>query len=122
MNKWFGGFSDVEDMKKEFEEKGEDFPTEEEILFASYEGGSYEGDAFVLFERDGKLFENHGSHCSCYGLEGQWGPEETSWEALAIRPKSGLLSTYDYDKETRDALWALIGSHVPEFLNKEESR
>jgi hypothetical protein len=23
--------------------------------------------------------------CSCYGLEGQWEPEETTWEALAMR-------------------------------------
>ena len=42
------------------------------ILFASYGQGGYEGDAWVLFEEDGKLFEVNGGHCSCYGLEGQW--------------------------------------------------
>lgn len=42
------------------------------ILFASYVYEDYSGDAVVLFERDGKLYEVYGSHCSCYGLEGQW--------------------------------------------------
>jgi hypothetical protein len=56
-----------------------------EILFACYDTPSYEGYAIVLFERDGKLYEVHGSHCSCYGLEDQWEPEETTWPALAMR-------------------------------------
>lgn len=55
------------------------------VLLAWYGYGSYCGDAFVLFEKTGKLYEVDGSHCSCFGLEGQWSPEETSWEALAKR-------------------------------------
>jgi hypothetical protein len=55
------------------------------IHFAQYEQLHYEGSAFVLFERDGRLYECNGSHCSCYGLEGQWSPEETSWGAIAMR-------------------------------------
>ena len=85
--KYFGNFSDRRDVANNFLDSGfhdEDwevpayFPTEDEILFASYGGCSYAGDALVLFERDGKLFEVNGSHGSCYGLEGQWNPEETS--------------------------------------------
>lgn len=53
-----------------------------EILLASYTYECYSGSAFVLFRRDGRLHEVNGSHCSCYGLEGQWEPEETSIEAL----------------------------------------
>lgn len=56
-----------------------------EILLASYTYEDYNGDAFVLFRKDGKLFEVNGGHCSCYGLEGQWDPEETSILALEIR-------------------------------------
>jgi hypothetical protein len=56
-----------------------------DVLLAWYGYGSYSGDSFVLFKKDGKLFENHGGHCSCYGLEGQWEPEETTVEALARR-------------------------------------
>ncbi|MGL5284386.1 MAG: hypothetical protein ACRC8W_22010 [Plesiomonas shigelloides] len=53
-----------------------------EILFAAYEYEDYDGSAFVLFKQDGKLYEVNGGHCSCYGLEGQWEPEETSVEYL----------------------------------------
>jgi hypothetical protein len=55
------------------------------ILVASYTYEDYNGSAFVLFEKGGKLFEVNGSHCSCYGLEGQWEPEETTLEALMAR-------------------------------------
>lgn len=67
-----------------------------EILFASYTYECYQGDAFVLFLKDNKLFEVNGSHCSCYGLEGQWDPEETTKEALMHRITEGYLGkTYD---------------------------
>jgi len=56
------------------------------VHYAEYDCPSYSGYAVVVFERDGKLFEVHGSHCSCFGLEDQWGPEETTWEAIAMRP------------------------------------
>lgn len=46
------------------------------VLLADYECGDYEGSAFVLFEKDGKLYEVNAGHCSCYGLEDQWNPEE----------------------------------------------
>jgi hypothetical protein len=69
-----------------------------EILLASYGTPSYEGYAFVLFRRDGKLYEVNGSHCSCYGLEGQWDPEETTTEALRHRVKEGTLGEGGYDE------------------------
>lgn len=56
-----------------------------EMLLAWYGYGDYCGSSFVLFIKDGKLYEVNGSHCSCYGLEGQWSPEETSWDALKTR-------------------------------------
>jgi len=61
------------------------------ILYATYDIDGYEGSAFVLFERDGQLYEVHGSHCSCYGLEGQWEPEETTADALVHCIKNGYL-------------------------------
>ena len=66
------------------------------ILFASYSYYCYSGHAFVLFERDGKLFEVNGSHCSCYGLEGQWKPEETTIEALEHRLLNGSLGNEEW--------------------------
>ena len=84
----YSAFSDTWDgldsnMKQEMENST--------ILFAWYGGDGYEGSAFVLFHRDGKLYEVNGGHCSCYGLEGQWDPEETSVEAVEHRVHNGSL-------------------------------
>lgn len=76
-----------------------DFEMEEvggEILFAWYGYGDYDGSAFVLFERDGRLYEVNGGHCSCFGLEGQWEPEETSVEVLMHRINNGRLGDDGY--------------------------
>ena len=89
----------------------EDFPTDEEILLADYDTPPYEGYARVLFLRGGKLFEVCGSHCSCYGLEGQWAPEETSWEALALPFRRGKLG-YEGTSEATAALRELVLSNV----------
>lgn len=99
--KYAGEFTDRESVAREYEEgnvsrwdtstpfvPAEGFPTDEQILYASYEAEGYEGYSYALFERDGKLYEVNGSHCSCHGLEGQWSPEETTWAALAIRKPS----------------------------------
>jgi hypothetical protein len=55
------------------------------VLFASYEYEDYSGYALVLYSQNEKLYEVNGSHCSCYGLEGQWEPEETNVSALKLR-------------------------------------
>jgi hypothetical protein len=75
LNDW----SNKEDVARDFEN---DDIKNLNILFADYQNQCYEGEAFVLFEKDGKLFEVIGSHCSCYGLEGQFDPEEVCLEAL----------------------------------------
>lgn len=63
----------------------------DEVLLASYTYEDYSGDAFVLFRKGDKLYEVNGGHCSCYGLEGQWDPEETTVEALRHRLEKGDL-------------------------------
>lgn len=48
-------------------------------LCGNYGSESYDGRAVVFFEKaDGTFFEVTGSHCSCYGLEGQWAPSPVS--------------------------------------------
>jgi hypothetical protein len=105
------GFNDAADISKQFSDYNAKVPPElvkdSEVLFASYNTPPYEGYAFVLFERDGKLYEVNGSHCSCYGLEDQWQPEETSWAALKIRKFTAYLFE---DDETLKALTELIAS------------
>lgn len=86
--KYFGDWSNWDEMKRDW--GNESVATDAEVLMAEYTYEDYSGSAFVLFERDGKLYENHGGHCSCYGLEGQWSPEETTWAALAMRPWNGI--------------------------------
>ncbi len=63
----------------------------DEVLLASYTYEDYSGDAFVLFRKGDKLYEVNGGHCSCYGLEGQWEPEDTNVEALRHRLEKGEL-------------------------------
>lgn len=72
-------------------------------LIAAYESvGAYGCDSsnWFLFERDGKLFENHGSHCSCFGFEGQWGPEETTLDYLKSDKFSLSCGGYDSDERS----------------------
>ena len=53
-----------------------------EVLYAQYEYGNYSGEAYVLFERNGSLYEVFAAHCSCYGLEDQWDPEQVTAEFI----------------------------------------
>ena len=102
----------------------EDFPSEESVLFASYGGGDYEGDAFVLYRKDDGLYEVDASHCSCYGLEGQWEPEETTVEALAMRERKNDRNEYwfflhDHEGEAQEAYWALVDSMTAEIQRRD---
>lgn len=83
--RYFDCFEDIADVRREFGIDDAEI-ADEEVLVAVYEQPNYDGAAFVLFERDGALYEVNGSHCSCFGLEDQWQPELTTWAALAIRP------------------------------------
>lgn len=80
------------------------------VHLAWYGYGSYEGSSFVLYEKDGKLFEVNGNHCSGYGLEGQWEPEQTTWEALKVRRLDG---SFKGAWEAREVLAKLINEHLP---------
>lgn len=77
-------------------------PEDIEILLACYTYIWYEGTAFVLYRdnKDEKLYEVNGGHCSCYGLDGQWRPEETNVEVLRHRIEKGRLGQ-GYDGEGR---------------------
>lgn len=87
------------------------FPSASEVIFASYGGASYEGDATVIFIRDGKIYENHDSHCSCNGLD-SWAPEETTVAALAMRERKSLDGyghfLNDHEDAAVEAYWKLV--------------
>lgn len=113
--RYFQNFSSVEDIVKEFDIACSEIK-DEEVLFAHYGNGSYSGGCTVLFQRNGKLYEVDAGHCSCYGLEGQWSPDEVTWDQLAMR---GDYANYgddygdDYGDEAKTAWFTLIRTHVP---------
>lgn len=81
-----------------------------QIIFHDYWSGGYDGEAMTIYLLGGRLYECHGAHCSCYGLEGQWEPEETSIEALQIRDWYSLESYYfEGDTEQRDRFFTAFG-------------
>ncbi len=83
----FIGFDDTTNVLNNFSEDLTTFKGK--ILFAEYDTPPYEGYAQVLFYQDGKLYEVYGSHCSCYGLEGQWEPSEVVYAQLELYFKQG---------------------------------
>jgi hypothetical protein len=78
MNHFEDLFTNVEDICREFQTDADELKGAK-VYAAMYRYEDYSGSAMVLFEKDGKLFSVHGGHCSCYGLEGQWKPEEETW-------------------------------------------
>lgn len=93
---YLNDFDSLDDVLRQFDIVAERL-CGSEILLASYSYENYEGQAFVLLRNaDGSLSEVNGGHCSCYGLEGQWEPEDTTLDALTHRLQSGELGTSYY--------------------------
>jgi len=85
---YFGNWSSQEDMAKDFSnDYGQPLHVAmvADVVFAAYDIDGYEGDALVVYRDGTSLYEVHGSHCSCYGLEGQWEPEAVERDALLKR-------------------------------------
>jgi hypothetical protein len=114
-------FDSKEDVMREFSNYGWDYETAArregdvylgdnvEIIIATYTYEDYSGSAYVLYHdtNDGKLYEVFGSHCSCYGLEGQWAPEEANIDALLMR------KNWDYYGE--DYSWTYVAEPQSEI-------
>lgn len=94
MTKFCEGFSNIEDIIKEFEITMENLEGCE-ILYAAYETGMCDGSALVLFKKNDELFVVEASHCSCYGLEGQWDPVLTNEVVLKKEVNSKTRHFYD---------------------------
>ncbi len=74
-----------------------------DIIIAAYNKESYEGDAFILFKKDGKLYEVNDSHCSCNGLE-HWEPEEVTKKALLLRLNREYGCFKEFNTELREII------------------
>lgn len=110
MSEYLTNFSNKEDVIQAYEAP-EDALDNAVVYLAWYGYGSYSGSSLVVFEKNGKLYEVNGDHCSCFGLEGQWHPEETSWTALKMRKFfSDDCDGYGYAKEKFDAIVAVYAA------------
>ena len=85
MNIILEGFENLKDIVNQYQSNNLEELGKCSDIYATYECSYYEGTSYVLYILDGKLFEVNGAHCSCYGLEGQWEPEETKKEAILMR-------------------------------------
>jgi hypothetical protein len=101
---FYGDFENEEDVFQNFSVSDADREGVG-IFFAVYDTPPYEGYALVIFVRNGKFYVVEGSHCSCYGLEGQWTPDEVDLRVLfhmAQNAEGGLFN--DYSGEILKAL------------------
>lgn len=106
-----GEFDKWEDVRIAFSERyGEPAPEVPEqeppgLIVADYDIDGYEGDAGILW-KDGDGYKYvQGSHCSCYGLEGQWEPEAYTEEQLLGQLER---AAYGFFKRNKDAIKAAI--------------
>lgn len=114
INDWKNSTKD--EILNEFEFKGD--RSKIEILFASYTSGSYDGEAFLIVEKDNKIYEVNASHCSCYGLENQFELEETSIDQLVFYLEKGDKFNYHYEGDCiREQLEDFI-KHYKELENE----
>lgn len=77
-------FENWNDVQSNFQMK-EDEP--DEVFVAGYSYEDYSGYSEVVYRRGTDYFIASGSHCSCYGLEGQWEPERYDKETLLVALK-----------------------------------
>ncbi len=78
-----------------------DIPEPDGPVLAKYTWEGYEGSADVLYRDNDRIFYVSGGHCSCYGLEGQWHPEEYTAETLAGQVER---ATYGFFKDRADEI------------------
>ncbi|RYD65673.1 MAG: hypothetical protein EOP83_06905 [Verrucomicrobiaceae bacterium] len=99
-----GEFDNERDVCKEFRiDKIGGF-----VIFAGYEIDGYEGAANVIFVQGGKFWHVEGSHCSCYGLEDQWEPEEMPVEALLHIAEKGYGPLRQYAVVIRERIQTVL--------------
>ena len=87
MKVYHGDFTCWADVEREFAVSSPE--GDKVVLHASYDYEDYLGLATVLWFEGGRFYLVEGSHCSCYGLEGQFLPEETPLDAVIHLASAG---------------------------------
>lgn len=108
MRVYLEGFSSWGDLQDQFEVKNK---IEEPLhVFAIYGSEGYDGYATVIYTNDGVIFNVvEGSHCSCYGLEGQWQAED-HMTLDALRKMGGGYAAEEHKEEFNQWL-DVVGQH-----------
>lgn len=91
MKKYEGIFSSWKDVQRNY---SMDHKEPDKVYQAFYFYEDYSGDSSVFYRHDGKYYEAGGSHCSCYGLEGQWDPTEFDKETFIEYLKRSIETDY----------------------------
>lgn len=102
-----GSFDSWDDVRREFEI---DVSEPDDVIYAEYDTPSYEGYANVIYRNGDRYYWVYGSHCSCYGLEGQWDPEEYDGRSLIEALRRG--NHWRLDDRGRDVQEYIIGAIV----------
>lgn len=92
------------------------------VLFASYDTPDYEGYSTVIYIEDGKFYMVEASHCSCYGLEDSWAPEEMPCEAIMHIAKKGHNCITEYQAEFLQILDKIVKRFDLLNLSPEEAQ
>ena len=98
----YEGFDDWADVQERFSMND---PEPQAVIWAEYDNGGYDGQAYVFYYNEGKFWYNEGSHCSCYGLEDQWDPEEYSLETLKGQMER---ATYGFFVDRKELIVAAV--------------
>lgn len=111
MEVYQGSFGSWSDVCREFQELV-DLP--DEVLLAVYDTPAYEGYATVIYRQGDRYYWVSGSHCSCYGLEDQWSPEQYSAEQLVEALLRGdHFFWYENSDALRDAVIDRVHARSP---------
>jgi hypothetical protein len=91
------------------------------IYFAGYNEGDYEGSCVIIFRKDGTLYYNAASHCSCNGFEGNWDPEEATWEDIKRWEKQGGYYNHE-DCVSEHDFQCVLNAVIDYMVLKEQSQ
>lgn len=109
------GFNSREDVEEKFRVS---LPPTIEILIAIYRQHDYEGYAHVLYAdrstTPAELYDVHGSHCSCYGLEGQWEPKPITFREYLADVRMGKTWDWQYSDIARAEIETWIKGIIAE--------
>ena len=89
---FYNDFNDVSDVISNYGGNSSTDLDGAHVIHADYTYEDYSGSSYVLYCKDGKYYEVHGSHCSCFGLEDQWEPEEVTIVELMAMADRGTVS------------------------------